>query len=146
MTSRSHTFRRKQQDPPKPQALYTCAHVCFLTMLPVARIAQVSTFQEYLFVRDVEGSGVLEGLTKTINNSSHNRRCPGRDSNRELPNTEHECCRLRSFVSRGNTFLLFNTSRPRTSKPHNLMLNIFKSSSALKSNLKTLCNCSNGTQ
>jgi hypothetical protein len=84
---------------------------------------------------------VLEGLRKTINNRSHDRRSSGRDSNRGLPNTEHECCRLRGVA----TFLLFATSRPRTATPHNLMFNIYKSSSALKRNLKTLCNSSDGS-
>jgi len=104
----------------------------------------------------VEGSGevclevldwcVLEELRKTINNSSHDRRCPGRDSNRGLPNKEHEFWRLRGFVSRGNTVLVFTTSRHRTSTTHNAMLNIYKSSSALKINLKTFYKCSNGTR
>jgi hypothetical protein len=105
---------------------------------------------------DVRGSGVvclegldrraLEGLRKIINKRSHDRRCPDRDSNRGLPNTEHECCRLRGVVTRENTFLLFITSKPQISTPHNLMLNIYKSSLAIKRNLQTLCTCSNGTR
>jgi len=75
----------------------------------------------------------IEGLRKTINNHSHDRRCPGGDSNRGLPNTEHECCRRRGVVTREKTFLIFTISRlsrPQASTPHNLMLNIYKSSSA----------------
>jgi hypothetical protein len=104
----------------------------------------------------VEGIGVvclegldrraLQGPRKTINNRTHVRRSPGRDSNGGLPNTEHECCRLRGVVTCENTFLLFTTSRSRTSTPRNLMFNGYKSSSALKRNLKTLCNSSNGTR
>ena len=155
MTSRSHTIRRKRQDPPRPQDLCTCIYV-FLTTLPIARSAQLSFFYEYLFGRDLEGSGVvclvvldwcvLEGLRKTLKNRSHDRRCPGGDWNRGFPNTEHECCRFRGVVTRENTFLLFTTSRPRTSTLHNLVLNIYKKSSALKRNLKTISNCSNGTR
>jgi hypothetical protein len=88
---------------------------------------------------------VLEGLRKTINNRSHYSRCPGRDSNLGLPNMQHECCRPLCVVTRKNTFLLLPTSRPRTSTPHNLMFNVYKSSSLLKRNLKTLCIYSNGT-
>jgi hypothetical protein len=104
----------------------------------------------------VEGSGVvclegqdwcvLEGLRKTVNNRSHYSRCPGRDSNLGLPNTKQECCSLHGVVTRKNTFLLLTTSRPRTSTPHNLMFNSYKSYSALKRNFKTLCKCSNGTR
>jgi hypothetical protein len=95
----------------------------------------------------MEGSGVvclegldwfvLEGLRKTINNRTHIRRCPGRDSKQGLPNTEHECCRLRGVVTCENTFLLFTTSRPRISAPHNLMFNGYKRPLALKRNLLT---------
>jgi len=74
----------------------------------------------------------LQGLRKTINKHIHDRRSPGRDSNGELPNTEHKCCRIRGVVTRENTFLLFTTPRSRTSAPHNLMFNGYKSSSALK--------------
>jgi len=104
----------------------------------------------------VEGNGVvclegldqraLEGLRKTMNNRTHVRRSPGRDSNGGLPNTEHECCRLRGVVTREITFLLFTTSRSRTATPLNLTFNGYKSSSALKRNLQTLCNSSNGTR
>ena len=55
-----------------------------------------------------------------------------------LPNLR--CC------TRENTFLLVTISKPRTSAPHNLMFSGYKSSSALKRNLKTICNCSNGTR
>ena len=87
----------------------------------------------------------LQGPRKPIKNRTHVRRSQGRDSNGGLPKTEHECCRLRGVVTRENTFLLFTTSRPRTSTPLNLMFNGYKSSSALERYLKTVCNSSNGT-
>jgi len=74
----------------------------------------------------------LQGLRKTMNKRKHVRRSPGRDSNGGLPKTEHECCRLRGVVTRQITFLLFTTSRSRTSTPLNLMFNGYKSSSAKK--------------
>ena len=98
----------------------------------------------------MEGTGVvcLEALRteENHNNRSNGRRCSGRDSNWGLPNTEHEYCRICGVVTHGNIILVFTTSRPPTSTPHNLMLNIYNSSSALKRNLRTLCNCSNGTR
>ena len=88
----------------------------FLTMPPVARSVQLRMFWCIIIWKGrgrkwycpFGGTRLVctRGSEKTLNNCNHDRRCPGRNSNRGLPNTEHECCRICAVVpGRINSYL-----------------------------------------